>query len=437
MILPSREAVRLAALLTAGAIGGAVVPVLGLACVAALGVLVLLVLREGLALPHDPLSLERHLPPRVSHGVFEPLREQVTSRAVFPLVVRLAQASGGELEVEPRLSSPLSLAPRGAAVFEFRLRAPRRGERTLPRPVARWGRPGGLAERQGPIGAPLAVKVSPDVARLRRYDALRQARALQALGLHRSRYAGLGEEFDHLRQHGREDDFRRIDWKATARRGVPMARVVRQERGQTVILAVDASHWMGLAAGERSRLDLAVDAALFLAHVALDSGDQVGLAVFASDLLRFVPPSSHPGQARRLLEALATLEAQPVHVSYRNLARALLARRLRRSLVVVFTEPPDATGGEEAARALGALAPRHLPLAVSLADPAEAAAAAAEPQDALGLSRRLAAGELIAEREALLARLERRGVRCLNARPDELSPAVVNRYLELKSRGAL
>src|SRR5262249_55622188 len=142
----------------------------------------------------------------------------------------------------------------------------------------------------------------------------------------------------------------------------------------------------------------AVDAALFLCHVARGAGDQVGLALFGHEVTTFLAPSAKPGQIQRILDALSPVQPQPVHPSYGNLARYLLARRLRRSLVVVLTEPADPESARELTGALAALRARHLALVVGLRDPALLELMEAPPSSALDLCRRLAAYEVVEER---------------------------------------
>jgi uncharacterized protein (DUF58 family) len=437
LILPSARAIRFAAVLVAASGLGAVLPVAGWACVGGLLALLVAVAAEGRRLPREVFTARLLAPPRLSLGEREPITLRLESRADVALQVRVSLAAPPDMDLGEAPAGEMAVPARGTADLPFVLVARRRGERTLRPPLVRYGRPGGLAERQGEVGVPAPLTVSPNVARLRRYEVLRQARALSSLGLHTLRYAGLGEEFDHLRAYSRGDDQRRIDWKATARRGVPITRMVRVERGQSVVLAVDASHWMGVRAGALSRLDHAVDAALFLAHVAQRAGDQVGLALFAHEVVSFLPPSSRPGQIRRIVDALTRVEPLPVHPSYRNLARHLLKRRLRRSLVVVITEPPDPESAEELLAAASVLGRRHLPLPVSLKDPAVAALASSAPVDADALCRRLAAREVEEERAQRLYAQRQQGLHGIDALPGELSVGLVNRYLELKGRGAL
>ncbi len=437
MILPSPLALRIGAALLLLSLGGAVLPALGWACVGALVALAVAVAFDGRGLPADAVVWRRVLPLRASLGEAEPIVDVLESRVPFALDVRVADALPADVRREPPGPADLRLGPRARVELRFCVVAARRGERELQAPFLTLARRLGLGLRRVSAGPPSRLRVSPNVARLKRYEMLRQKRALSGFGLHVAQQSGLGAEFDHLRLFGRGDDYRRIHWKATARRGRPITQVTRVERDQSVLLAVDVSHWMGLSAGTLSRLDHAVDAALFLAHVAARSGDRVGLCLFAHDVLALVPPSSRPGHARRILDVLTAAETQPVHPSYRNLARHLLARRLRRSLIVVLSEPVDDESAGELRTALFALQGRHVTLAVSLRDPALEEATQATPADVAGLCRRLAAREVQDERAERQRRQHERGIHGLDVAPDGLAVALVNRYLDLKSRGAL
>lgn len=435
--MPAPLALRLGAALALLSLAGALLPALGWACVGALLAVALGVWWDGRTLRSDCVELARVVPKRISLGERERIRDRLSNRTGASLLVEVRDGAPADVELEPERRPTLLLPAHGSAEQAFSVLVRRRGPHALPPALVRVRRPGGLAVRQFSLAGETPLSVYPNLARLKRYEVLRQRRALAGFGIHPARRAGLGAEFDHLRLYARGDDLRRVHWKATARRGFPVSQVVREERDQSVLIALDVSHWMGVSAGALSRLDYAVDAAVFLAHVARRSGDRVGLALFAHELLALLPPSAQPGQERRLLAALAPVEPRPVHVSYRNLARGLLARRLRRSLVVVLSEPIDEESGGELARALRALGGRHVPLAVSLADPELSRASGIAPASADELCVRLAAGELRAARAERVRRLQQQGVHTLDVLPQDLALGLVNRYLELKSRRAL
>src|SRR5439155_1571617 len=75
---------------------------------------------------------------------------------------------------------------------------------------------------------------SKDEAELR----INRARVLE-VGLRSAQGRGGGTEFESLREYSADDEFRRVDWSATARAGKPIVRTYRAERNQTVIVLLD------------------------------------------------------------------------------------------------------------------------------------------------------------------------------------------------------
>ncbi|MBI2194629.1 MAG: DUF58 domain-containing protein [Planctomycetes bacterium] len=437
MIVPSTRALRIAGMLAAGSLLGVSWPPVGWLLAMGLVALAAGVLIDGRRIPLNGVACRRRIPARLSLQEPESLIEELENLCPFPLEVRLALSVSDDVALEPQFSPVLNLSPRGRCEVTFTAVAARRGEARLSRPTLRVGFPGGLAWRQFPSGSESVLKVFPNLVRLKRYEVLRQARSLSAWGIHRARYGGLGTGFDHLRTYTRDDDYRRIHWKATARRGFPITQVVQAERGQSVLLALDVSHWMGLSWGPLSRLDCAVDAALFLAHVAHETGDRVGLVLFANEVLHFLAPSSKPGQVRRILDVLYGARPLSVHPSYRNLARYLLSRRLRRSLIVVFTEPVDSESSGELTTALSALQPKHLPLCVGFRDPALVEMGERIPNNLADWCRRIAAQEAWSRREQRVREHRKKGLKTLDVLPQALSVSLVNRYLALKNQGVV
>ena len=80
---------------------------------------------------------------------------------------------------------------------------------------------------------------------------------------------------------------------------------------------------------------------------------------------------------------------------------------------------------------------RHLPLVITVRDPALDDTARRRPDDAAAAYARSVAGTLLAERQDTLRMLARSGIDTLDADARTLSPRLVNRYLELKRRARL
>ena len=80
---------------------------------------------------------------------------------------------------------------------------------------------------------------------------------------------------------------------------------------------------------------------------------------------------------------------------------------------------------------------QHLPLLVTMRDPTVEAFARARVADVTGLYRRTVSETLLQERALALESLRSRGVLTLDVPADELSVALIERYLQIKARTLL
>jgi uncharacterized protein (DUF58 family) len=201
-----------------------------------------------------------------------------------------------------------------------------------------------------------------------------------------------------------------------------------------VVLALDTGRLMREPLGALPRLDHAIHAALLLAYVALRTGDRVGMLAFDERPRAFVEPEGGIGAFARLRAAATGLEYSTVETNFSLALTELHARLERRSLVVVLTDFADAVTAELMVESLERLRRRHLVVFAALRDPALDAVADAEPRTSIDLHRAVVAADLLRDREAVLKRLRRRGVLTVDARPDEVSTSLLNRYLDVRRR---
>lgn len=297
--------------------------------------------------------------------------------------------------------------------------------------------PLGLAWRQMTLAMPWTATVYPGLARAPlRALPLQEARRREA-GLRTVRRPGEGRLFEGLREWVPGDETRIIDWKATARRGKPIARQYEDERRQQVMIVIDAGRLLTAEVDGVARLEAVVTAALHLAHAAVEHDDNIGLLVFADTIQRYVAPARGRRAMRAVLEGLAAARGRLVESDYPAAFRYLAAHNRKRALTVLFTDVIDPNASDALVAHAVTLRPRHLPLAVTLRDPALEALAAGRPTGLEGAFERAAAEELLGAREAALAEIRSRGVMVLDVAPGSASTAVVERYHQLKRRGLL
>ncbi len=318
------------------------------------------------------------------------------------------------------------------------LRPSRRGTFPLGEVTVRTAGPWGLACRQAGRTVAGLLRVMPAYPSRDEVGRRITSRRLLEAGARSSRSGGAGTEFDQLREHRPDDEFRRIDWAASVRLQRPIVRQYRSERNQTVIVLLDNGRVMAGTVGEAPRVEHAMDAALAVTHAAAELGDRVGLLAFDRQVRSIVVPMAGRAQLGRVAEAMFALEPELAESAYASAFSEAIARFRRRALFVVLTDLVEAAVEEALLPALPILTRRHLVLVAGVRDPRVAGWAAGGlhewPSEAF---REAAAVAALAQRARAVARLRAAGAVVVDAAPGRLGVAVVDEYLAIKSSGRL
>jgi uncharacterized protein (DUF58 family) len=297
--------------------------------------------------------------------------------------------------------------------------------------------PIGLVERFESISSISSVKVYPNLQETEKYDILSRKGLLMQVGIRSMRMRGSGSEFESLREYVVGDEYRKIDWPATARRGKLITRQYNVEKAQNIILVLDCGRNMLQQVQKMTKLDYAINTALMLGYVAASQDDKVGLVAFDAEMRTFIPPAKGKAQVYQLLSALYNISAQMAESDYRAGFLELLARWRRRSLIVFFTDLVDPESSSEIIAAISLVEKRHRVLCVTVADPTILAAAAIDPVNEAEVYKKSVALQVLQERRSAISLLKRRNVWTIDSPPEALSADLINHYLELKARSAI
>ncbi len=247
---------------------------------------------------------------RVARGATVVLEAELRNRGadtVRGVAIRPLVSSMLDAEVEPKV---IDLPAGARARIDVTVRARR---------VGRWGVHGIALEVRGtPLGGeglyevpllfanPLGLEVlPPSVAAF--LSSPRGGRARHASELGRpANVAGEGDEMRELRDHVPGDPFKRIAWKASARRGRLLVREMEREERDVVWLVLDASVELWAGAPGSAPLDRAVEELASIAVRHLRRGDRVGMVVAASRLRSWIAPNRGAAHAAVLAGAMAS-----------------------------------------------------------------------------------------------------------------------------------
>jgi uncharacterized protein (DUF58 family) len=324
------------------------------------------------------------------------------------------------------------------------LRPVRRGDQRSAAVTARSIGPLGLAGRQRSRRAPGQVRVLP-LFLSRKHLPSRLAKLREIDGLLPTLTRGQGTEFDTLREYVVGDDVRSIDWRATARRADVVVRTWRPERDRRVVIVLDtgrtAAGRVGVdpTASDPSgwpRLDWSMDAALLLAALASRAGDHVDFMAHDRVTRAGVFGASRTDLLARLVDAMAPLQPALIESDSTAMVSAIIRRTRRRALVVLLTDLNASALDEGLLPVLPQLSAKHRVLIAAVADPRVDQLAAGRA-DVAAVYDAAAAEHSRNDRQVIASRLRHGGVEVIDAPPNELAPALADRYLAMKATGRL
>ena len=127
------------------------------------------------------------------------------------------------------------------------------------------------------------------------------------IGSYRSVFRGKGLEFRDYRQYTPDDDAASIDWKATVRSKKTLIKEFEEERNLNVFFLVDASSSMLLSSTPKLKSEYAAEIVASLSRAILESGDNVGFALFTDRPMKSVLPDRGTKQFYILSETIVDI----------------------------------------------------------------------------------------------------------------------------------
>ncbi|UWM79404.1 DUF58 domain-containing protein (plasmid) [Rhizobium sp. WSM4643] len=355
-------------------------------------------------------------------------------KGALPRKIEIRLNLAPELVVdEIRWLDPASGAGEGEVKASLDLHLTRRGRYGVNALWLKWPSRLKLLEMiaKMPVGKEIAVQ--PDISPVLSGAIKTQILPLEA-GQKDLRLRGEGSEFHQLREFVSGMDPRSIDWKRSARMRSLVVREMRAERNHQIILCVDSGRLMAEQLAGFTKLDRAINAALAMCWGAGLAGDLVGFYSFDSRPRLFVP--ALPGRAAfpRLQTVCAGLRYETQETNHTLGLTHLSGRLKRRSLIVIFSDFVDTITAELMIENMQALARHHFVVYVALRDPILAKLIEPEETTLDAVARSVAARQILQERRAVMEKLARLGVLCLDSTPEALTSDLIARYIEIKSR---
>jgi uncharacterized protein (DUF58 family) len=384
-----------------------------------------------------PFEGKRRMEDKLSNGDFNPVI--VTLRNLYPFQVNITVIEEFPLQLQMRDKQFefLNLPPDSVKEFDYEIRPVQRGVYGFGQLHIFVSTRISFLKRRVSLPLETEVKVYPSFIQARKYSFLAINNRIEEVGVKKIRKLGANQEFEQIREYVQGDDFRVINWKASARRSTLMVNQYQEEKAQNVYCIIDKGRAMHMPFEGLSLMDYSINASLVLSGIAVSRGDKAGLVTFSDKIGTFMIAESKRSQMSRIADALYDQETRQRETDFFRLYKNIKLKLKKRSLLLLFTNFDSPVSLHRQLKFLRALSRDHL-LCTVVFDNTEinqrANQRAFQVQSAYDQT---IAEKFQYEKRQIVKELNKQGIYTLLTEPQHLTIGAINKYIELKARGAL
>lgn len=294
-----------------------------------------------------------------------------------------------------------------------------------------------LASRRVDIPLKQTAHVYPSVLQMKKYELLVFQQQKTSAGIKKIRRLGNNSEFEQIKNYVQGDELKTINWKATSRRNELMVNQYQEEKSQNIYCIIDKSRNMQVEFDGLSMLDYSINSSLVFSNIALRKGDKAGLITYSDKIGTMLAADKSGGQMRRIQEALYNQKTQYKESNFELLYQTIRRTVRSRSLLVLFTNFETEFAMRRAMPYLRKLNQKHVLMVVFFQN-SELQELAFQPSKSIHEVYQSAVAERMISIKSKVAReLRQNGIQTVLTLPEELSINTINKYLELKAKGAI
>jgi uncharacterized protein (DUF58 family) len=376
---------------------------------------------------------KRHAPERLSNGDDNELGIYIENLYPFNISVGIIDEIPFQFQKRDIWFKTI-LTPHQHKLINYLLRPTKRGEYEFGDIRVYVKSPLGIISRRYNFSQAETLPVYPSFLQMRKYELMAISNRLSEIGVKKIRRLGHSLEFEQVKNYVAGDDYRTVNWKATARRGDLMTNVYTDEKSQHVYCVIDKSRAMQMPFEGLSLLDYAINAGLVLSNVALLKEDKAGLITIAEKLGSVVPADRRPVQLNRILEVLYKEKTRYLETNMELLYSTIRNVLKQRSLVVFFTNFESMSAMERQLPFLKRISKFHLLLVVFFENTELEKLSEKPANNVEDIYIKTIAEKFAYDKKLIVKELTKHGIQSILSKPQELTINTINRYLELKAK---
>lgn len=384
----------------------------------------------------EPIHVQRTWQERFNLGETNKIKLKVENLSNQPFHFILYEGFPIEMQERSRSFGGM-LAAGGERTFDYTFTPKSRGEFSFGDITVRIRSVFFLVSRRVEISASGKFHVYPSVLQMKKYELLVFHQQKVNSGIKKIRRLGNNSEFEQIKNYIQGDDLRTVNWKATSRKNELMVNQYQEEKSQSVYCIIDKSRNMEMDFDGLSFLDYSINASLVLSNIAIRKGDKAGLITYSDKIGTVLPAERSAGQMRRMIEALYNQRTRFKEASYDLLYQSIRRSVRSRSLIVLFTNFESEFTLKRALPILRQINQKHVLVVVMFENKELQDLAFGETDSLLEVYQSTVAERMISYKSMLAQTLRQNGIHTVLTLPEDLSVNTINKYLELKAKGAI
>lgn len=382
------------------------------------------------------LQGRRFTPDKFSNGDENEVRVFLESRYPFTITLTILDEIPHQFQLR-QLRFPMVLRKGASKTLKYYLRPVKRGAYSFGAVNVFVQSPLGLGRRRFRFSADTVVPVYPSFIQMRKYELMAISNRLTEAGIKKIRRIGHNMEFELIKEYVPGDDYRTINWRATARRDQLMVNHFQDERSQQVYSLIDKGRVMQMPFHGLSLLDYAINASLVISNIAIKKADKAGLITFQHTVSTTVAASKRNSQMMQIMEVLYNQKT-----AYRESDFSLLYNHVRRkisqrSLLLLFTNFETIQGLHRQLNYIKSLSRQHLVVVIFFENTEISQLIQAPAHSLREIYHKTIAEKFYHEKRLIVKELLKYGIQALLTSPERLTVDTINKYLELKARGMI
>jgi uncharacterized protein (DUF58 family) len=382
------------------------------------------------------LSGERIVADRLSNGDENEIKVLLESYYAFPISLRMFDELPHQFQKRD-LEFTLQLAVGETKIIQYFLRPVKRGEYSFGAVNAIVSSPLQLVSRRFRFSADKLVPVYPSYLQMRKYELLAIHNRLLDVGIKKIRRIGQNQEFELIKDYVSGDDFRTINWKATARRNRLMVNQFQDERSQQVYSLIDKGRVMQMPFNGMSLLDYAINASLAISNIAIKKSDKAGLITFQDKIGSLLPAARTNNQMSRIQEVLYNQKTAFLETDFSVLYSTVRRVISHRSLLLLFTNFESVYSLQRQLPYLLNLSKMHLVVVIFFENTELKELTDQPANDLKQIYYKAVAERFSFEKKIIVKELKKHGIQSILTMPEKLTINTINKYLELKARNLI